>query len=203
MTPNLFLETIVTTTGTINNLVAQTGFLRFTGSSSVVLTGKDSALNQANQGITLAIRNETGSSLVISHLSASSSDANRFYIPGEVDLTLADNGMCVFYYSNTLLLWVLSETFGNGYSPQYVGQTNKVVTSVGDGTTNTLDTVEIQVVNTTISSAQTAAQLNTLYPNAVTLFTVVCPNITGGGIAYICYDGVNHLWCQYSITLTT
>jgi len=198
--PNQYIETIITSTGTINNLVAYTGFIRFTGSGSVVLTGKDSTPNQAEQGINLLIRNETGQALTIKHLSTSSDNANQFYILGEVDLPIADKGTAEFYYSNTLQLWILTNAFGNSFSPQYIDDANKVVTLVGDGTTKTQDVIEIEIVRDDITTDQTSADLNTLYPDAALLQKIFCPNLVNGGGFYTLIDAANKVWAFTNIT---
>src|SRR5690606_29188473 len=113
--------------------------------------------------------NETGQPLTIKHNSTSSDAANRFYIAGEVDLPIADDGTAVFYYSDDLDLWLLSQVFGNSFSPQYIGDTGQVVTTVGDGTTTTTETVEIEAVRQDITEDQDSDDLNTLYPDAVLL----------------------------------
>lgn len=55
------------------------------------------------------------------------------------------------------------------------------------------------VINTKITQPQTNAQLNALYPNSVPSFIVFCPNIVGGGLAYV-YLG-SGLWSSSMLTL--
>lgn len=190
-------ETIITTTGTLNNVAIATSFARFTGSSSVVLTGVDATGLKGKQ---LVIRNETGQPLTVKHNSTSSDAANRFYIAGEIDLPIADDGTAVFYYSDDLDLWLLSQVFGNSFSPQYIGDTGQVVTTVGDGTTTTTETVEIEAVRQDITEDQDSDDLNTLYPDAVLLQKVYCPNLTNGAGVYVLIDDINRVWAFYNIT---
>lgn len=50
------------------------------------------------------------------------------------------------------------------------------------------------VIDNSITDAQTSSQLNTLYPNMIKGSKVVCPNITGGGQVYTFYDAINKVW---------
>lgn len=200
-TPNQYQETIISSVGTINNLVAFTDFIKFTGAGSLVLTGKDST---NTSGSPLILRNETGENMTLIHLSSSSSTHNQFYISDNLSsgqsVPLPNEISVLFYYSIQKGCWVMDN---HNFFPLLIGKNNQVVLSVGDGTINYIDTVEIGIINVSITTTQTAAQLNTLYPNVPALFTVNCPNITGGGLAYVCYDAANKLWMSYPLTLVS
>lgn len=57
---------------------------------------------------------------------------------------------------------------------------------------------QLGVVNLSIISPQTNAQLNSLYPNSIPTFSVYCPNVSGGGLTYV-YMG-SGLWSSELLT---
>lgn len=83
-------------------------------------------------------------------------------------------------FLKTLDGWVMIDLYGLSYLPDKAneardGKHGLIVSK--DGTTLLEKIGEYEVINMNIETAQTSANLNTLYPNAINGFSVVCPKL--------------------------
>jgi len=100
-------ESRVSTFGTLNNLVVNSGHINFTSGSAKTLTGVVPILNiTINKHI--IIQNRGFGLLTIAHESASSTATNRFFLPGNTNYVIPVGQASHFSYDTGLQRWVLT-----------------------------------------------------------------------------------------------
>lgn len=131
------LPTNISTTGTINNLTPTTGYLNFTGSGSVTLTG----VVAQTQGARIIIQNSLSTNQIIQILSnnAGSTAANRFVNPNSYPIVIQNGETNEFIYKGSY--WVPAEAGVNAWT---IGGNAPQTGTAYFGTKNTANIVGIQ-----------------------------------------------------------
>lgn len=97
---------------TINALSTSTTYVKL---ASVVTAINGMAAPAASASAKLIlVSNRTGGAVTIRHESASASAANRFDLPGDIDITLADKASASFIYDYPSTRWVIAGGSGSG-----------------------------------------------------------------------------------------
>lgn len=191
-------EQVVTTIGTINNLGITSNLIRFTG-TSVVLTG---IATQTTRAKTLMLLNTSGVDINIQHLSNASSSANQIFIPGVGitagnNVTLGNNSAVKLDYADGK--WRVTNWFGDGFHPNLIGTGTRVIEVLPNGKEQATASFDYEIYRPDITTAQTDAQLNVLYPGALLGTKVYAWNITPNGILYSKVDEVANTWVRINL----
>jgi hypothetical protein len=186
-------ETVISTTGILNDLVPATGTLRFTGGAAVSISGMSSGVD----GKTMLIVNATAYDLTLMHENAGSVAGNRLIIQGSDNVYIRPGGAARFRYSASKTAWQMTDLWGSEYFPTMKGVGTRVVEVDPNGYAQPQESVEYKTWLMNQSTALTKAELNSQFPNHTRGLIVVCPL---AGVEYEKLEDTNGDWISRTIT---
>lgn len=185
--------TVVTTGGAKNNQEPTTDFIKFTNKvTPTILSG----IGIGRDGQEITIWNDTLQSISLLHDSSSAIAARRLHNLGEIDIELPVGAKAVYRFGTSI--WTMIGVFGAGFDPTLVGPNTRAVSVTNEGVFQDEEIMEMKDWNLGITSNQSNAQLNTLYPEAKQGFIVVCKN---NGREYELEDENQGLWIFRTINI--
>lgn len=190
-------ETIVTTTGILNNQATPSGTIRFTGAAAVSLSGLDGG----KDGKDMLLINATAFDLTLMHQNAGSLDGNRLIIQGSDNVYIRPGGACRLRYSSSQSAWQMSDLWGSEYFPTLKGTTTRTMVVTPGGYAQAEENVELNTILLNQTLDMSKADLNTAYPNHVRGQRILCPNLTNGGKVYEKIDDSTHDWISTAISI--
>jgi hypothetical protein len=194
---NINNETILSTTGVINDIYTSTGTIRFTGTAAVSVSG----VSGGADGRDVLFINETAFDLTLMHQNAGSAAGNRLIIQGSDNVYIRPGGAARFRYSASESAWQMTDLWGSEYFPTLKGATTRTMQVTPTGYAQAEENIDLDVIDLAQTAALTKTDLNTKYPNHLAGQFVWCPNISTGGKGYKKVDGSNNEWVSFDTVL--